>query len=99
VGPAKTSVIFADTRTYQVARTIDYFPTASQATPITANYSWTPRSLAMVTLINHPRSRPVSLASPSATDSWRGKAVRRPGMRRRTGLPVPALAERRGGLG
>jgi hypothetical protein len=53
-GPAKTYVVFADTRTYQVVRTIDYFPTA-QATPITANYSWIPRSPAMVNLINHPQ--------------------------------------------
>jgi hypothetical protein len=53
-GPAKTYVLFADVHTYQVVRTIDYFNQAPGYPPIMANYQWTPRSSAMVKLVNHP---------------------------------------------
>lgn len=53
-GPAKTFVIFADVRTYQVLRTIDYFNQVPGGAPITANYQWSRRSAALVKLINHP---------------------------------------------
>jgi hypothetical protein len=51
---AKTYVIFADVHSYQVVRTIDYFNQSSDAPPITANYTWVPRTSAMVKLVNHP---------------------------------------------
>jgi hypothetical protein len=51
---AKTYVIFADVHTYQVVRSIDYFGQQSDAPPITANYSWVPRTPAMVKLVNNP---------------------------------------------
>ena len=51
---AKTYVIFADVHTYRVVRTIDYFGKASDAPPITANYTWVPRTPSMVKLVNHP---------------------------------------------
>ncbi len=54
VGSVKTYVIFADVNTYQVVRTIDYFNQVSQAPPITANYTWVPRTPAMVKLVNNP---------------------------------------------
>jgi hypothetical protein len=54
MGSVKTYVIFADVHTYQVVRTIDYFNQASQAPPITANYTWVPRTPAMVKLVNNP---------------------------------------------
>jgi hypothetical protein len=53
-GSVKTSVIFADIRTYQVVRTIDYFNRQSDAPPIKANYVWVRRTPAMVKLVNHP---------------------------------------------
>jgi hypothetical protein len=53
-GPAKTYVLFADVRTYQVVRTIDYFNQAPGYPPITADYQWVGRSPAMVKLVNHP---------------------------------------------
>jgi hypothetical protein len=53
-GPAKTYVLFADTRTYQVVRTIDYFNQVPGGAPITANYTWVRRSSALVKLVNHP---------------------------------------------
>jgi len=51
---AKTYVIFADLHTFQVVRTIDYFGKASDAPPITANYTWVARTPAMVKLVNNP---------------------------------------------
>ena len=51
---AKTYVIFADVHTFQVVRTIDYFGQVSDAPPITANYTWVPRTPAMVKLVNNP---------------------------------------------
>ena len=53
-GPEKTYVLFADVRTYQVVRTIDYFTQVPGGAPITANYQWAPRSSALVKLVNHP---------------------------------------------
>ena len=53
-GPAKTFVIFADVRTYQVVRTIDYFNQVPGGEPIRADYQWVRRSPAMVKLVNHP---------------------------------------------
>jgi hypothetical protein len=53
-GSVKTYVIFADVRSYQVVRTIDYFNQLPQSPPITANYQWVPRTPAMVKLVNHP---------------------------------------------
>ena len=32
----------------------DYFGKVSDAPPITANYTWVPRTSAMVKLVNHP---------------------------------------------
>jgi hypothetical protein len=51
---AKTYVIFADVHTYQVVRSIDYFGRPSDAPPIIANYTWVPRTPAMVKLVNNP---------------------------------------------
>jgi hypothetical protein len=53
-GSVKAYVIFADVRTYQVVRSIKYFNQASQGPPITANYTWVPRTPAMVKLVNNP---------------------------------------------
>jgi hypothetical protein len=53
-GSVKTYVIYADIHTYQVVRTIDAFPGTVGAQPITADYTWVPRSAATVKLINHP---------------------------------------------
>jgi len=54
-GGMKMYAIYADTKTYLVVRTIKYFPELSRkATPIQSDYSWLPRSAAMVNLINHP---------------------------------------------
>jgi hypothetical protein len=55
LGSVKKVLIFADIHTYQVVRTIDYFPSLPHAAPIKADYTWMPRSAAMVKLINHPR--------------------------------------------
>jgi hypothetical protein len=54
-GSVKKYVIFADIHTYQVVRTIDYFPTLPKAAPIKADYQWIRRSPAMVRRINHPQ--------------------------------------------
>jgi hypothetical protein len=54
MGTVKTYVIFADVHTYQVVRTIDYFPTVPHAKPIKADYTWVNRSPATVKLVNHP---------------------------------------------
>jgi hypothetical protein len=54
LGTVTTYVIFADVHTYQVVRTIDYFPGELKAPPITADYQWEARSAAMVKLVNHP---------------------------------------------
>ena len=53
-GPVKTFVVFADVHTYQVVRTIDYFNQLPQSPPITADYTWVPRTPAMVKLVNNP---------------------------------------------
>lgn len=47
--------LWADTQTYQVVRTIKYFPAGLPAPPIKSDYTWTPRSAAMVKLINSPQ--------------------------------------------
>lgn len=54
LGTVKTYVIYADVHTYQVVRTIDYFPSIPQARPIKDDYTWVKRSPAMVKLINKP---------------------------------------------
>ena len=55
MGSVKKYLIFADIHTYQVVRTIDYFPPGLQGPPIKADYTWIRRSPAMVKLINHPQ--------------------------------------------
>jgi hypothetical protein len=47
--------LWADTATYQVVRMVKDFPSALDATPIVANYTWTPRSAALAKLINQPQ--------------------------------------------
>ncbi len=54
LGTVKTYVIYADVHTFQVVRTIDYFPSMPGAKPIKDDYTWAKRSPAMVKLINHP---------------------------------------------
>jgi hypothetical protein len=46
--------IWADAHTYQVVRMVKYFPTALNAPPIVANYTWARRSATLAYLINHP---------------------------------------------
>jgi hypothetical protein len=47
--------LWADTATYQVVRMVKDFPSALNAPPIVANYTWTPRSAALAKLINQPQ--------------------------------------------
>jgi hypothetical protein len=54
LGTVKTYVIYADVQTFQVVRTIDYFPSTPDAKPIQDDYPWVKRSAAMVKLVNHP---------------------------------------------
>jgi hypothetical protein len=54
LGTVKTYVIYADVHTFQVVRTIDYFPSTPDAKPIQDDYTWVKRSAAMVKLVNHP---------------------------------------------
>jgi hypothetical protein len=53
-GSVKVWEVFADVRTYQVVRMIKYFGQQSDAPPITANYTWVPRTPALVKLVNNP---------------------------------------------
>ena len=53
-GSIKVWTVYADVHTYQVVRMIKYFGPQSDAPPITANYTWVPRTPALVKLVNNP---------------------------------------------
>jgi hypothetical protein len=48
--------IYADAKTFQVVRMVNYFPESPSAhfPPIKDDYTWVPRSAATVKLVNHP---------------------------------------------